>query len=419
MPTQTFKRSYQADVTYVDDADVRHLVSYERKLIDASDTKSGVGNSGWRRQVELGINATTNFTGVRLKVQSDPGEQSYFFYNPNFQRTQNDMWYGTGMKDFLYFPAHDASLVSTAGNRALIKVLSAVREAQVQLSGPTFLGELRETVHMIRSPAKALRGGISDYLSTLKKRARGPSSAKRRILADTWLEFSFGWKPFFHDIADGVKAYQQVMRRNTAYVVRGSGKAESATTSGSLAGPNFTGIVNNHYEKVLNEATTRYIVGLWQHCYGPDQSLESVSRSFGFVPREWAPTAWELLPWSFLVDYFVNIGDVIQATATSTADVTWICRTDRQDSRLICSYGWTDQAFMASHIAGVKGTGCKMLYATGSTGSSATRRTTVNRSKPASLGIPTLAFKMPGLSTQWINMAALGAAHRKMVPYYR
>jgi hypothetical protein len=47
---------------------------------------------------------------------------------------------------------------------------------------------------------------------------------------------------------------------------------------------------------------------------------------FGFTPSEFIPTAWEILPWSFLVDYFLNIGDLLSASVTDTSNVAWVNR---------------------------------------------------------------------------------------------
>lgn len=420
MPTSTYRHDYLGVMTQIDDDDVRHIVFHNERVTAVADTKTGTNNPGWRDQIRLGTNATTNFDGVRRTVEMvQPGDQSYLFWNFNFKRNQRDTWNGCGYWDGLSFPNHDAALVSTAGNRALTKVLSAVREAQVQMSGPTFLGELRETVHMVRSPAKTLRDGVMDYFSVLKKRARGSNNAKRRILADTWLEYSFGWRPLFHDIQDGCKAYKNVMDRVVTQSVRASGLAESASTSGALVGPNWSGFQNYHLERQINKTTTRFIVGLKGNTYGPSQTLEAMTNSFGFIPSEFFPTAWELIPYSFLVDYFTNIGDLISAACTSTANISWICRTDRQDSELLRSHLWTDTQSMKASIGGVKGSSFVFISADGSSGSYRTRKVSVARSKPLTLGLPTLVFRMPGLSTKWINMAALGASHRSMVPYYR
>jgi hypothetical protein len=50
---------------------------------------------------------------------------------------------------------------------------------------------------------------------------------------------------------------------------------------------------------------------------------------FGFTPSEFIPTAWELLPWSFLIDYFTNIGDILSSAVTQTAPVNFVNKTVR------------------------------------------------------------------------------------------
>jgi hypothetical protein len=41
----------------------------------------------------------------------------------------------------------------------------------------------------------------------------------------------------------------------------------------------------------------------------------------GFQFRDFVPTVWELIPYSFVSDYFVNIGDILEAACTDTSIV--------------------------------------------------------------------------------------------------
>lgn len=55
--------------------------------------------------------------------------------------------------------------------------------------------------------------------------------------------------------------------------------------------------------------------------YGPLQQLAN-NLTFGLTYHEFLATAWEVTPWSWLVDWFSNVGDVIAATNNSVG-CTW------------------------------------------------------------------------------------------------
>jgi hypothetical protein len=57
--------------------------------------------------------------------------------------------------------------------------------------------------------------------------------------------------------------------------------------------------------------------------------------------RDFVPALWEWIPYSFLVDYFTNIGDIIEAASFPKSDLAWCARTYRNTavrdgSRMTC-----------------------------------------------------------------------------------
>ena len=130
---------------------------------------------------------------------------------------------------------------------------------------------------------------------------------------------------------------------------------------------------------------------------------------FGFTIDSWAPTAWELLPWSFLIDYFTNIGDVISAGTVSRSSLAWSRRTQvtyqivdmvARGNEAKCK-AWLGSYFLSAEMPDVRG-----RYV----------RRRVLREPTTSLGIPTLSFEIPGLPTQWANMTALFASANAVHP---
>lgn len=386
----------------------------------APETRTtGNNKKNWRWLVENGESATTSLTGTREFVFATPGAGKvryyYSFGSPPGERI--DKWEGNYLGYSIGAPeAFDVSLWSPADLRARSQFYKKLREAQIQLSGPTFLGELRESIKMIRHPAETLRRGIGDYFRALsKRRGRGSSIiSKRKILADTWLEYSFGWKPLIHDISDGVTAYAAALDDVAHTMIRATGiNEQDLGLLTKQANPDFVYNFYTHQRKKF--CSVKYMARVENATTGPSGSLERLKNTFGVSWGEFFPTAWELLPYSFFIDYFSNIGDVISASVTSTAGVQWVKRTDRYIGSSVYIGGAHDPVQTKSFC---RGTSANYRESSGKLGSLYLLSTKVDRSEVLTPGFPTLSFNLPGTRNQFFNMAALFYPSKKLTPFF-
>lgn len=232
-----------------------------------------------------------------------------------------------------YRPTTDADA------KARIAFRNSVRKVQTAFQGGTFLGELREAVHGIRHPVKALRQGVDQLITASRKNAkqalRGHTSGRvsrvsvvHRAARDTWLEWSYDKRPLISDIASLAEAIIRAPADDVV-VVRGMGNDRSqATAVGTFAGGYAPATIG--YSIYFNvETSVRYLGGCRMVSESPRSNL---LRKFGLDWSNVAPTAWELIPYSFLVDYFSNCGALIDAAATTNFSVCWGCRTVVQKS---------------------------------------------------------------------------------------
>lgn len=110
-------------------------------------------------------------------------------------------------------------------------------------------------------------------------------------------------------------------------------------------------------------------------------------------------TTWELIPWSFLIDYFVNVSDIIQAFCTSTRGVAYVSKSQ------IMTRG---RKQVGSTVA-TAGTQYKITENVPRVVTS-TKRSVVRDGSP--LGIPSVVFSLPGSSVRYLNIAALIASFK-------
>nr|UJQ85504.1 MAG: hypothetical protein 1 [Leviviridae sp.] len=381
-----------------------------------TQTKTGDYLPNWKTIIRNGGDATTTFSGTKQECTARPGSAKiYFFHNPGGGKPRTvefQLWggYTTNPSPQTFYTGADET---KATNQALIRLYQDIRSNQTHFSGMTFLGEMREAISMIRRPAQALRKGLGDYFSTLRKRkGRAPKHRLRSILSDTWLEYSFGWMPLINDVkaaAEALARFEDDKRRTTA---RGYGIHETATNTQNVAlsATNYMYYDSNVRDYAKCEVI--YKVGLSFAGSAPFGSARRLAELSGFTLSEFVPTAWELVPWSFLVDYFSNVGDILTAITTDTTNVFRITKTVRRTAGRHVYHQINDK-----RVREVLGTAYIETLG-GDLGSHHSSMTAVNRTRPSSIGYPTLAFRFPPLeSAKWINMAALTKLGLSLTPF--
>jgi hypothetical protein len=117
------------------------------------------------------------------------------------------------------------------------------------------------------------------------------------------------------------------------------------------------------------------------------------------------PTAWELIPYSFVADYFANIGDMLAANAINMSSIRWW-------NQCIIRESVTTNLYVAG-IAKKPGPYERFTQQIVSPGSIVATSKLVERSVGTASLVPTLEFRLPFCDTQWINLSALFAQARR------
>jgi hypothetical protein len=365
-------------------------------------------------------NATTNMTGIFDSIELSRGE--IVVLHKNINSSVDDTIYRSWVKgDLITAQLADWTYTITenvADNRALIAFLKNVRAAQVSFSSPTFLGEMRETLKMIRSPAKGLRDLANSWLKNQPRdifrdrHSKGGSKkyhAWKKNLSSAWLEQAFGWQPLVNDINNAFKTYKGLRDRKDQVPVSGYGieaKQFAARTLSYQTQP-YNPNIKYKWNQVATESCFVKYSGMVVR--NVDGSLTSKLEPFGFTFDEFVPTAWELLPWSFLIDYFSNIGDVITAGVADRSSLAWTNRSRVILQKQIRS-GWFDKDLTSNSFPPGK-----YISSYGDRTLMKSERRTVKRDRGAAVGSPTLSFELPGIPTQWANMTALFAQANSQV----
>lgn len=231
-------------------------------------------------------------------------------------------------------PLNSSTYVGIGSNVSLCAAYAALKRSD--LMAGEMLGSLGQTVQMLRRP---FSGGIKLFSEMKKFRASRMKRFGHSIVkasSDTWLEYRYGWKPL---IMDGQTIIQLAGKKSSLtrrLVGRGSSHytlpqeiAWSSHGSGSVPGThgatfkrtgNKTGRVNSGVIAEVNFSSTS----------------EQVAANLGLRAQDVPATVWELIPYSFVVDWFCNVGSWVTAITPS--------------STLTVRGSWTTKVETTSHI---------------------------------------------------------------------
>ena len=265
-------------------------------------------------------------------------------------------------------------------NRAATQLLKKAGQRKVNYGEA--LGESRQTLSMIARTSitvirafLAVRKGRFGEAARLLGVRRVPNS---RSAAEAWLSYQYGWAPLLSDIYDSSKLLKSGLTSGPQLFSVSSFWDESAELADK--DPNFDNAVVTSSVKVGGK--------LWYRI--SDQSLSNLNQLGLINPLE---VAWALVPWSFVIDWFIPVGSMLEA---------WSAR---------MGLTFHDGYFGCRVSSKVRKSGCKKTHTSYSLVSSDVEACvdveSYKREPMSSLPWPGLYYKSPFSSTHVVNALAL------------
>lgn len=354
----------------------------------------------YKSKIASGANATLPYTSsIRTSVYKG-GITTGVGINPAVSACKAYNTYN-GINPFQPPEITNISTTNEAINSAAIGLLKKINKHQEMVSGLTIVGELRETVKMLRQPATALRLKTGLFCKDLRVKRSQVENWKqndwKKLVADSWLEFTFGVKPLMNDIqgiADALVEFRDENIVPLRFTTTAKRSSQSARSSGIIGNA-----VMSYNIITSDETTVKWIAGIKDKALYDKPAYERLQALAGLDINHVVPAAWELVPFSFLVDYFTNIGDVISGAFVSTRDIVWTSRT------VVNTSSWEYVNFRLSNTDPnwARFTMEKPPYQL------ATSRYIDRRAAMPSVSVSSVRLELPGFSLKWLNMAALAA----------
>lgn len=207
----------------------------------------------------------------------------------------------------------DSSLMSQLETEAKLKARARAKDMKVNAA--VAFGEGHQTIRMIANTARQLGKAYSAFRKRHFKRAAdilGITKPSSREAANRWLEWKYGWGPLLADVKGaGEFVGSLVMQRPPRFAVR-SGKTEKVK---NYDFPNWTGYMAG---TPLTDFTLATKNGWCLHRAEAGLLLELQYRSsalaaqLGFGISDPLLVAWELTPFSFVFDWFIKVGELLE-----------------------------------------------------------------------------------------------------------
>lgn len=249
------------------------------------------GGNGWDITTVSSVGCVT--TGAKPKYQSRGDTLSYYIPTATYLGTKIVPW----VPDI-----SDYDRVVNLQREVATKVRNARGRTDANLWES--LAELDRTVEMLNRPIGKTRDWLRSADHAIASGRFGPHMAK--AVANAWLAYRYGVRPIMSDyqaILDGMK--ETIGSRRLTTRAKGSFQTTKRTEV--------------FVRKGISDVTLGY--DQEQMVFVRGMSLDDVELSrlnaVGFTSKGLATLPWELTPYSFVADWFANIGDFIGASIPS------------------------------------------------------------------------------------------------------
>lgn len=220
---------------------------------------------------------------------------------------------------------------------ALAKAYEKINAAPM-LAGE-ILSDIDKTAGMFRHPLKR----ASELMISMSKYRRirlGKTTASAaRATAEAWLEYRYGWKPVILDCKTAVRAVHEARTRAVGQlrerrVARGKEVAQEKRAVSYDVPIWWMWTSGTHALGTASvERSIEVNAGVIYDYDVVSSAYQQTYDTLGLRPRDTVATVWEVIPWSFVVDWFVNVGSWLNMVVPDprvTVLGRWVTRIDKR-----------------------------------------------------------------------------------------
>jgi len=202
----------------------------------------------------------------------------------------------------------ETSLYGSMKDNVIVSAFAKIRDDTV-MSGE-ILSDIGQSLSMLRRPFGGSVKLLKKCFSSAQRRYRKTTRSVTQANADAWLEYQYGWRPLFLDMRTGLRLYSESENRlkKARKVARASlhdsfGNTMSCNDA-TLTVP-FLGTCKASGSVSQNAKFSAH-GGVIYQIASRDQAT-ALSEDLRLGADSLASTAWEVIPFSFVADWFIRV----------------------------------------------------------------------------------------------------------------
>jgi len=314
LPDETFSCHSEVHGGYTNcelyaESDEEHLLNRRRGYYAGQETPKF-----HQRLQSGGLLPLNAYVRWDYELQANPGNRTWEKIDPSPQVC----WYGFnhpytwGWDGGRIFNGTSPILPDTSGVNWDALTIAAMADVMPDLDALTTAIEAHKTFNMITSARK-------DAQRLIRQALRGGKHTVKAA-ADAWMAWRYGWQILALDVSN---IYDFIQKPLTSYVVTGQSGTSFTSSLDEYIGhisPRPEGDFERSRSGAWDVSCRARVVGRWD------------SRTLNAVADPML-SLWESIPYSFVADWFVNIGDVLKAWKVQTATSIMASQGIKADAR--------------------------------------------------------------------------------------
>lgn len=280
-------------------------VNYSSDTVGGDSTDIVVSSNSPRINGKL---ALTQNSLSRLRIKYPPPIYEITYGSGGVCPTMSNRWYSAHLTEDSnivdIFPGLNSDAMDTVTQEALQSFLGKINSTKLNIA--QIFAERQQTVDLIATNVGRIAGLYSDLRhgrNPFTNRSSKPLKRGSKDLANRWLEYSYGWVPLVQDVYDAIEL-------QSLHPPSGLVKSKKSRYITKVFHSVPKGNPYENMESFSTETRTRGCTCTIRARVTLDNPNLTFATSTGLTNP--ALLAWELLPYSFVVDWFLPVGNWLE-----------------------------------------------------------------------------------------------------------